>query len=184
MNIVCKDYLEKEAVLGDLVITNFNFDLIPIANDLLYLEMNNCLRPLYIGQEMTILQTVAESIQKMELVHGKVQEYLCKGNYSKYVIDILKQKKQQGELIEDEVSFKVSKMHTLLVIDRKVDFITPMLTPFTYEALIDEVFSIKNNSINLEIIKNQQALKDRPKTIKLNDSYYNRIKIMNIKQCQ
>ncbi|CAK71082.1 unnamed protein product (macronuclear) [Paramecium tetraurelia] len=184
MNIVCKDYLEKEAVLGDLVITNFNFDLIPIANDLLSLEINNCLWPLYIGQDMKILQTVAESIQRMELVHGKFKNIYAKGNYSKYIIDILKQKKQQGELIEDEVSFKESKMHTLLIIDRRVDFITPMLTPFTYETLIDEVFSIKHNSINLDIIKNDQALKDRPKTMKLNDSYYNRIKIMNIKQCQ
>lgn len=31
-------------------------------------------------------------------------------------------------------------MHTLLIIDRKVDLITPMLTPFTYEAMIDEIF--------------------------------------------
>lgn len=38
-NIICKDYLEKEAVLGDLNITNFNFDLIPLANDLLSLEV-------------------------------------------------------------------------------------------------------------------------------------------------
>lgn len=90
MNIVCKDYLEKEAVLGDLNITNFNFDLIPLANDLLSLEMNNCLRPLYIGQDMSILQTVAESIQRMELVHGKFKNIYAKGNYSKYVIDILK----------------------------------------------------------------------------------------------
>ncbi|CAD8050914.1 unnamed protein product [Paramecium sonneborni] len=184
LNIVCKDYLEKEAVLGDLIITNFNFDLIPLANDLLSLEMNNCLRPLYIGQDMQILQTIAESIQRIELVHGKFKNIYAKGNYAKYVIDILKQKKQQGEIIEDEISFKESKMHTLLIIDRKVDFITPMLTPFTYEALIDEVFNIKHNSINLDIIKNEPALKDRPKTMKLNDSYYNRIKIMNIKQCQ
>lgn len=27
-NIICKDYLEKEAVKGDLIIKNFNFDLI------------------------------------------------------------------------------------------------------------------------------------------------------------
>ncbi|CAD8049642.1 unnamed protein product [Paramecium sonneborni] len=184
LNIVCKDYLEKEAVLGDLILTNFNFDLIPLANDLLSLEMNNCLKPLYIGQDMQILQTIAESIQRIELVHGKFKNIYAKGNYAKYVIDILKQKKLQGEIIEDEISFKESKMHTLLIVDRKVDFITPMLTPFTYEALIDEVFTIKHNSINLDIIKNEQALKDRPKSMKLNDSYYNRIKIMNIKQCQ
>ncbi|CAD8143363.1 unnamed protein product [Paramecium pentaurelia] len=168
LNIVCKDYLEKEAVLGDLIITNFNFDLIPLANDLLSLDMNNCLRPLYIGQDMSILQTVAESIYRMELVHGKFKNIYAKGNFSKFVIDILKQNKQQGELIKDELSFKESKMHTLLIIDRKIDFITPMLTPFTYEALIDEI-----------LLKMRQTQNNE-----LNDSYYNKIKIMNVKQCQ
>lgn len=43
-NILCKDYLDKQSVLGDLTITNFNFDLIPLNNDLLSLEFSNCLK--------------------------------------------------------------------------------------------------------------------------------------------
>jgi hypothetical protein len=41
------------------------------------------------------------------------------------------------------VTYKKSKMHTIFIVDRKVDLITPLLTPFTYEALVDEFFTIK-----------------------------------------
>ncbi|KAL7541438.1 hypothetical protein ACHAWF_006937, partial [Thalassiosira exigua] len=34
-------------------------------------------------------------------------------------------------------------IHALLVIDRKVDLVTPMLTPLTYEGLIDDVLQIR-----------------------------------------
>ena len=30
----------------------------------------------------------------------------------------------------------------MLIIDRKVDLITPMVTPLTYEALVDEIMDI------------------------------------------
>lgn len=34
----------------------------------------------------------------------------------------------------------------LLVIDRSVDWVTPMLFPLTYESLIDEVYGIKGGT--------------------------------------
>lgn len=36
------------------------------------------------------------------------------------------------------------KFDSLIVIDRKADMITPLLTQLTYEGLIDEVIGIKN----------------------------------------
>ncbi len=36
-----------------------------------------------------------------------------------------------------------SQVSKLLVIDRSVDWITPMLFPLTYESLIDEIYGIK-----------------------------------------
>ena len=37
-----------------------------------------------------------------------------------------------------------SRFDSLIVLDRRVDMITPMLTQLTYEGLIDEFFGIKN----------------------------------------
>lgn len=79
----------------------------------------------------------------MQLIHGKFFNIYAKGNLAKNVIEILKQKEIQGQSLDEENGFKQSKLACLLIVDRGVDLITPMLTPFTYEALIDEYFKIK-----------------------------------------
>jgi vacuolar protein sorting-associated protein 33A len=41
----------------------------------------------------------------------------------------------------------VSKIDRLILIDREVDMVTPMVTQITYEGLIDEVTGIKCGSV-------------------------------------
>jgi hypothetical protein len=36
------------------------------------------------------------------------------------------------------------KLDALIILDRRVDMITPLLTQLTYEGLIDEIIGIKN----------------------------------------
>lgn len=36
------------------------------------------------------------------------------------------------------------KVDSLIILDRRVDMITPLLTQLTYEGLIDEMIGIKN----------------------------------------
>lgn len=36
------------------------------------------------------------------------------------------------------------KLDSLIIIDRRVDMITPLLTQLTYEGLVDELIGIKN----------------------------------------
>ena len=38
------------------------------------------------------------------------------------------------------------RIENLVLIDRRVDLITPLSTQLTYEGLIDELFGIKNNT--------------------------------------
>lgn len=37
-----------------------------------------------------------------------------------------------------------SSIENLIIIDREIDFVTPLLTQLTYEGLIDEIYSIQN----------------------------------------
>ncbi|XP_953280.1 vacuolar protein sorting/secretion protein, putative [Theileria annulata] len=48
-------------------------------------------------------------------------------------------------LLTNSASFKSS-----IIIDRKVDLITPMCTNFTYEGLLDSVFGLKCNTVNVD----------------------------------
>lgn len=39
------------------------------------------------------------------------------------------------------------QIDNLLILDRNVDLLTPLLSQLTYEGLIDEIFNIKNSKI-------------------------------------
>jgi hypothetical protein len=43
------------------------------------------------------------------------------------------------------------KMDCLIILDRKVDMVTPMLTQLTYAGLIDELVGIKNCRHSFEL---------------------------------
>jgi hypothetical protein len=51
---------------------------------------------------------------------------------------------------EGSDSHNPHEIQALLVIDRKVDLVTPLLTPLTYEGLIDEVVGIDSGYIQVE----------------------------------
>jgi hypothetical protein len=42
-----------------------------------------------------------------------------------------------------------SEIDTLIVIDREVDLVSPLVTPLTYEGLLDELLGIENGGIKL-----------------------------------
>jgi vacuolar protein sorting-associated protein 33A len=44
-----------------------------------------------------------------------------------------------------------SVVEAMLIIDRKVDMVTPMLTPLTYEGLLDDVFGIDCGFLNVNV---------------------------------
>lgn len=44
-------------------------------------------------------------------------------------------------------------LDSLVIIDRRVDMITPMLTQLTYEGLIDECIGIKNSKLHSRVLE-------------------------------
>lgn len=53
---------------------------------------------------------------------------------------------------------ETSKIRAMIVIDRKVDLVTPMLTPFTYEGLVDDVLGIRTGGC----VAVERSLVDHP----------------------
>jgi len=59
--------------------------------------------------------------------------------------DLLTHQTTQRASIDQEGLLDISDtFDSLIVIDRRVDMITPLLTQLTYEGLIDEIIHIKN----------------------------------------
>lgn len=90
--VMSKYFMDQEKLLISFEnnIYDFNFDLIPLDEDLLSLEYQPTIQEMYITSEFTGYNLVAESILWLELVYGKIPCKLVKGDKSKIVYDILK----------------------------------------------------------------------------------------------
>ena len=132
-------------VKNDFEIENLNFDLIPIDNDLLSLENDNCLKEIYIDNNTTSITDLANSLVKLEMIFGKVKYKYIKGDLGLKFCDILNEKEK-----ENNIKNSNEEILALLAFDRSVDFITLMTTNYTCEGMIDDKFGINFGRIKVK----------------------------------
>lgn len=83
----------------------------------------------------------------MQSLYGIIPNVYGKGKYSKMVAEqLFRMRKEMSQNQEPQITPKIDN---LILIDRNVDLITPMMTQLTYEGLIDENFGIKYSRIDL-----------------------------------
>lgn len=57
----------------------------------------------------------------------------------------MKKIQQESETDADDIRPEIDR---LLILDRTIDFVSPLVTQLTYEGLIDEVYGIHNGEVN------------------------------------
>ncbi|CAD8139366.1 unnamed protein product [Paramecium octaurelia] len=144
-NLIAKELLEQEGVLSSVKVMDFSFDLIPLDQDVLSLEMPDAFRDIVVEQDLSIYTHVADSINRIQLLMGNIPNIYCKGDGAKMVYDIIKV--ESLELEQDQDSQEVE---SLIIYDRSIDLITPMLTQLVYEGLVDEQFGINGNLVSVQ----------------------------------
>ena len=77
--VICKEALEREGVYQDINTINFNFDLIPIEEGLLSMQMDEVPRELYLEEDTSSLVFIAEAIQRMQAIYGYIPHVIGKG---------------------------------------------------------------------------------------------------------
>lgn len=142
---VCKEFLEAKGMLSSFTLRDFSFDLIPIDHDLYSLEIK-CFKELFVDQEYSIYTLVAESIQRLQCVFGRVRNIFGKGSAARNVYEILGIK--QTEIKIDDVQGDIEH---LIILDRNIDLVTPLLKQMTYEGMIDELYGISCNYVKLPV---------------------------------
>jgi hypothetical protein len=172
----CESTLANLAVHGDIEIGEYHLDLIPYDEDLLTMSLPNSFRSLFLDGDTSLCFYAARSLLKMQKLYGKFGNVLGKGNAACQVIKLMKRMENEEELINlnsGEADYDQSadpsglgastmirgEIDTLVIIDRTVDMVTPLLTQVTYEGLIDEVFGVQDNYV--EISKSVLGIKDK-----------------------
>ncbi|KAL3419013.1 Sec1 family protein [Phlyctema vagabunda] len=154
--IVSEKILEEAGVLGDVNISEFPLYFVPMEKDLLSLELDDSFKELFLHHDPTPTFLLARALMLIQEKHGLFPRITGKGDNAKKLADLLARMRQ--ELIAGEDTSESNRLgltpsstiESLIVIDREVDYATPLLTQLTYEGLIDEVVGIQNNQADVD----------------------------------
>src|SRR5271169_4117591 len=154
--LVSDKILEEAGVLGDTSIFEFPLYFIPLEKDLLSLELGDSFSDLYLRKDPTPTFLLARALMLIQQKYGLFPRIIGKGDNAKRLADLLGRMRQ--ELVAGEDSNESLKLgltpsttiENLIVVDREVDYATPLLTQLTYEGLIDEVFGIEHNQTDVD----------------------------------
>ncbi|KAK5663360.1 hypothetical protein OQA88_3788 [Cercophora sp. LCS_1] len=148
--------LEEAGVLGDTNVAELPLYFFPLERDLLSLELDDSFRDLYLSKGPTSVFLLSKALMGIQQKHGLFPRIIGKGDNAKRVAELLSRMRQEllaGEDVNetDKVGLTPSTTtESVIIIDREVDFVTPLLTQLTYEGLIDEVFGIQHNQTDVD----------------------------------
>ncbi|PNH31941.1 hypothetical protein VD0002_g2399 [Verticillium dahliae] len=149
--------LEEAGVLGDVNIFELPLHFFPLERDVLSLELDESFTDLYLNKDMTPSFLMAKALMEIQQNHGLFPRIIGKGDNAKRVADLLARMRQEVLAGDDAVQVQrdgglapSTTIESAIIIDREVDFATPLLTQLTYEGLIDELFGIQNNQAEVD----------------------------------
>jgi hypothetical protein len=113
--------------------------------------VNDFIPSLMIDRDWTLLHNVAMAVDQLRTLFGTAP-IVYKGDWAERVVQILDTRYTAG----DRGSTSPSSINAILLIDRCIDPVSPLLTQLTYEGLIDEIFTITNGVVQLPRDKLEQ----------------------------
>ncbi|KIM31975.1 hypothetical protein M408DRAFT_327354 [Serendipita vermifera MAFF 305830] len=150
-SVLITQILEEEGVLGDITILPYNLQFIPLEDDVLSLEHDNAFKEIWVDGDETALYNSAQALLTLQRLYGLFPRILGKGDHAERLAKLLVRLNAQQVPAPGTPAFQgiSEKLDSLIIIDRRVDMITPMLTQLTYEGLIDEIVGVSNTYVEL-----------------------------------
>jgi len=176
--VACEQMLEDEGVLELCEIGEFNLGMVPFECDLLSLDLDDVFRQCYVDGDTSSLSVIASALHGLQDVYGVIPNVKGKGAASKKVLQTLchlrceagnmpeKQTPGHGGGVDSWWDHHANTgaptggveglgargaIDTLVLLDREVDMVSPLITPLTYEGLLDELIGIENGKVKLDV---------------------------------
>ncbi|KAJ5173075.1 Sec1-like protein [Penicillium capsulatum] len=156
--LVSNTVLEEMGIIGDVNIAELPLYFLPLEQDILSLELEDAFDDLYLHKDPGCIFQSAKALMGIQQRHGYFPRIVGKGDNARRLADLLL--RMRKELDAEESSgladpsarglLPSANIENLIIIDRDVDFATPLLTQLTYEGLIDEYVGIKNNQAEVD----------------------------------
>ena len=145
-SIVCERKLQVLGVYGNFSFDEYGVELFALDSDVLSMEWETSFAESHIDNDYTSLFHSAKAIMTLQTLYGIIPNVYGLGKSAKIVFDLMT--KMRKELSTDEPQI-TPQIDQILLIDRSVDLLTPLMTQMTYEGLLDEIFGINHTTIKL-----------------------------------
>lgn len=147
-SLLCEKKLQNRGVFGSFSFNEFACDLFPFDADLVSMELSGAFKEFYLENDPTCLYQVAQAIQSLQRLYGKIPKVTGRGPAANKVWELMKRLQREEEDIKTD-NIQSPLIEHLLLLDRSVDLLSPLVTQLTYEGLIDEIFGINNSKLML-----------------------------------
>jgi vacuolar protein sorting-associated protein 33A len=196
-----------------VTIHSLSLDLFPVEPDVLSMEFPDTFRELHVeGTPSTMITYIARSLLKLQDIVGTIPRVQSYGVASEQIVrkmfDITvdeycaqpsSSSTTTSSSSADELHFPSETVVAMILFDRKIDLVTPLVTPLTYEGLLDDVVGIENGfiNVNVDIVnppevgieehkQNASVTEERPKMVTLamneSDTMFSEIRDQHVEQ--
>uniref|UniRef100_A0A915PF79 Uncharacterized protein n=1 Tax=Setaria digitata TaxID=48799 RepID=A0A915PF79_9BILA len=155
--------------------------LFPLYCDFITLLMDDLPSKLLLDNDWTELQKCASAIRQLELLVSCLPNLRCKGKWAAQVVEIVKKMRTQdeAEAVLEHNDFRVSD---IILMDRWVDPLTPLLLQLTYAGLVDEILDMgPTGNIKASKVRSANDCSDTANEISLHDPLFQMIRDLHIK---
>ena len=138
-------------------IHKLQLDIFPLEPDVLSLEYGDAMKETDVDRiPSTLITTVARSLLKIQDVVGTVPRVQSLGPLGEEVVRKMMALKLEEHSASSSSSSTpevsdASEVDAMIIMDRKIDLVTPMLTPLTYEGLLDDIVGIDCGFIKIDV---------------------------------
>ena len=135
---------EEEGLFDKVSLHSYMWELMPLDHDILCMELPHLFGDLFLLDDSTQLSAVPRALSGLQSLFGLIPNRFAIGNHSVACL-------QQLSMLEETQKKSIGRLDigNLVLIDRSVDWATCLLSPMTYESLLDESYGIKCGVVEL-----------------------------------
>uniref|UniRef100_A0AAQ6ADX6 Vacuolar protein sorting-associated protein 33B n=1 Tax=Amphiprion ocellaris TaxID=80972 RepID=A0AAQ6ADX6_AMPOC len=134
----CEAVLEEQGMFGDVTTDEWAFYLLPLDDDIISLELPEFFRDNFLAGDQRWMRTAGSALHLLHSLYGPFSKVYGIGRYSKMAYESWREQVEQGEQ-----RARQAEIGNVFLIDRDVDFVTPLCSQVVYEGLVDDIFRIK-----------------------------------------
>lgn len=157
--VLCERKLQELGVYGDFQVHEFSPGFYAFDSDLISLEWPLAWVESKVEQDMSSLYHAAQCLMTVQCLYGVIPYVQGLGKAAKHVYDIMVRMRREIQGVEPNI---MPQIDNLILVDRSIDLLSPMVMQLNYEGLLDEIYGIQSTVIKLpgEKFKNNSATEE------------------------